>query len=184
MYSGKFFLSVSLTILIRVKLSFLSSPPPSSSYVPIPVTKCLIYDPWLDPLATPGPLTPSQDMSILVINSQQFTLWTEHFTQVMQMVEKHGGSLITLVKSTHMQFSDFLLLPLIPGKQGASTVMDRIEQLSIAFLNEHPFSVRRAIEHQGLTPRKMVVTTIPGKKDKYGKPKRDLEGRIGDIILH
>lgn len=85
-----------------------------------------------------------------------------------------------------MQFSDFMLLPLLP-KKGPLKIMDRIERLSIAFLNateDNPFDIKKLLEEARIERQEMVVNVIKGKKNKYGEPKRDLEGKLGDVIYH
>lgn len=103
------------------QLWILSTPPPSDAYPPIPVTKVLLYDPWLEPLPSPGP-TPTTSFSdpstldgssapslkpsssrppekMLVINSQVFSLWKDHFTRLTGVVdawEPQGRRLLTL----------------------------------------------------------------------------------------
>jgi platelet-activating factor acetylhydrolase len=107
----------------NLQLSILSSAPPSNAYPPIPISKVLLYDPWLEPLSSPGPTpTPSSSFSepsncegtvpasvlkpngrppekMLVINSQVFSLWTVHFTRLVDIVnawEPQGRRLLTL----------------------------------------------------------------------------------------
>lgn len=103
----------------------LSSPPPSWAS-PIPITRSLVHDPWLDPIPSPGP-TPLEQYKVsmgkqvssssqetlvvnnktdqesslpelLVINSQAFTLWDEHFNRLRKVNEAWGAkaTLLTL----------------------------------------------------------------------------------------
>jgi platelet-activating factor acetylhydrolase len=69
------------------------------------VKKAVLYDPWLEPLPTPGPTPatsskPSLDgdtlatavgkeplEKLLVINSAAFTLWKDHFTRLQGVLD-------------------------------------------------------------------------------------------------
>lgn len=71
------------------QFSILSSIPPENE-PPIPVQKALILDPWLEPLPSLGPLPhlrlgKKRLPSILVINSETFTLWKGHFERLMEV---------------------------------------------------------------------------------------------------
>lgn len=71
------------------QLSILSNTPPGDEPL-IPVQKALILDPWLEPLPSPGPLPHHRFKdkylpSILVINSEKFTLWKDHFERLMEV---------------------------------------------------------------------------------------------------
>lgn len=48
------------------QFSVLSEPSPLPSIPALPITKCLVYDPWLEPIPTPGPafLIPTLSTSI------------------------------------------------------------------------------------------------------------------------
>ena len=58
----------------------------------IPVSHGLVLDPWLEPLPLPGPAPDAnQDASsgnpkLMVINAEGFTLWTDHFKRLEEMV--------------------------------------------------------------------------------------------------
>ncbi|KZT13050.1 uncharacterized protein LAESUDRAFT_754072 [Laetiporus sulphureus 93-53] len=88
-------------------LSILSNPPPSLAFrdsfihpEALPITHALVLDPWLEPLPTPGPapnIEATRDACtphILVLNSEQFTLWTDHFARLQGVVSswhsEHG----------------------------------------------------------------------------------------------
>ncbi|KAJ7684003.1 platelet-activating factor acetylhydrolase, isoform II-domain-containing protein [Mycena rosella] len=185
-------------------LSILSSP--SGAYPPLPVTKVLLYDPWLEPLPTPGP-TPTASISrpststlsegtppseseselksssalpkMLVINSQVFSLWKDHFSRLAGVVdawEPQGRRLLTLVGSKHVSFSDFPVLPLVRTK-AATTLMERTAMLSLAFLDG---TLDAALER--VPTRKMVEKVIGKRKD--GRPKRTIVGEVGDVVVH
>jgi len=120
-----------------VKLSILSSSPPPE-YLPIPIERAIILDPWLEPLPTPGPVpllrsttkkasndtlaseadsvqtvleenqiqvestkssAESPHPRMLVINSETFTIWKDHYARLEEIVkgwEPNGNSIITL----------------------------------------------------------------------------------------
>lgn len=97
----------------------------------IPFTRALLLDPWLEPIPSPGPLplnktvtaanggntstsdeassvtkTIAEDTpphpSILVINSEVFTLWKDHFARLQEVVaawDAEGKRIITLGQS-------------------------------------------------------------------------------------
>ncbi|KAJ7129494.1 platelet-activating factor acetylhydrolase, isoform II-domain-containing protein [Mycena epipterygia] len=182
-------------------LWILSTPPPSDAYPPIPVTKVLLYDPWLEPLPSPGP-TPTTSFSdpstldgssplslkpsssrppekMLVINSQVFSLWKDHFTRLTGVVdawEPQGRRLLTLIGSQHASFSDFPVLPLVRTKS-AATLMDLATMLSLAFLDG---TLDAALER---VPTKKMEEKVIGKR-KDGRPKRTIVGEVGDVVVH
>lgn len=116
-----------LTYLL-LQLSVLSSEP-LNGFPPIPVNRTIVLDPWLEPLPTPGPVPFSMSSSpeiseseaavkehaisssdsstqigsapprMLVINSEQFTVWKDHYARLKEVVvgwEPKGGRLVTL----------------------------------------------------------------------------------------
>ncbi|KAF9534710.1 platelet-activating factor acetylhydrolase, isoform II-domain-containing protein [Crepidotus variabilis] len=190
-------------------LSVLSSGPLEGS-PPIPIGHTVILDPWLEPLPTPGPVpfseassselataeglvansidraTPSSQgtkveesqMKLLVINSEQFTVWKDHYARLKEMLvhwEPQGGRLLTIVGSRHHAFSDFVLLPVIGQKYGRF-IMDRISRLSLAFLDDN---LEGSLKSLPVIDRQEEI--VGTKKD--GKPKRQLIGKVGDIIV-
>lgn len=193
-------------------LSILSTKPPSE-HEPIPTTKALLLDPWLEPLPTPGPqpyLKAGSDKGIatsvrsslddtmdggesesqikeqnlalprlLVINSEFFTLWKDHFSRLRDIVKSWqpgSGNIITLVRSKHQSFSDFPILPFIRTKE-AMTHLDVATSVSLAFLDS-------SLEHyiEGASKRVMEALVVGVKAN--GKPKRKLVGSVGEIIIH
>lgn len=137
---------------------------------------------------------------MLVVNSERFTLWKDHFARLQAILaawEPHGGRIVTLsrfyrvsgglyltiffcfvisiVGSQHPSFSDFPVLPLI-GNASARSLMDKIGRVSTAFFDDE-------LEHVlGELPQaKMEIKIIGVKKD--GKPRRKLVGNFGDIII-
>ncbi|KAG6911247.1 hypothetical protein DXG01_003114 [Tephrocybe rancida] len=189
-------------------LSILSSNPPQQ-YLHIPITRALIFDPWLEPLPIPGPvpisrnpaevvaqfttepdpISPPGDVThaghrdnrlpqMLIINSETFTLWKDHYARLEEVIkawEPEGGLLLTLVASKHEAFSDFPSLPVIRSS-AAKTHMDVLSKLSIAFLDGKLEEALRST-----STRKLEAEVIGKKKD--GKPKRKLLGEVGDVIV-
>jgi platelet-activating factor acetylhydrolase len=111
--------------LIRLfqKFSMLSTPSPSREYPPIPLNKAIALDPWLGPLPEPGPIpydhfrrcsnssVSSHEMNaldhrrglsqpeLLVINSEGFTFWNEHFVRLKSVMKEwapNGRRLLTI----------------------------------------------------------------------------------------
>ncbi|KAL0949350.1 hypothetical protein HGRIS_009420 [Hohenbuehelia grisea] len=206
--------------------SLLSTKPPLKDYDRLPVTKALIFDPWLEPLPIPGPSpfsslahevesvasasstvslkenpmsaasadneAPSTknpvaeqgrpntaNLELLVINSEKFTIWKDHFARLQGVVQEwapQGQRLLTVVRSQHPSFSDFLVLPVIRTKS-ARTLMGTIVALSVAFLDN-----RLREELRVRKTREMEVRVVGKKPD--GKPKRELLGEVGDVIVH
>ena len=137
-----------IVFIHTLQLSILSTKP-LEGYYEIPVERALVLDPWLEPLATPGPLptlmhkgdeddsaidsvmdiasktlsesTSSGDWQVvgdrsqsaspgggshprmLVLNSEIFTLWKDHFARLEEVVarwEPARGSIMTISKSS------------------------------------------------------------------------------------
>ncbi|KZP24695.1 hypothetical protein FIBSPDRAFT_856902 [Athelia psychrophila] len=118
---------------------------------------------------------------VLVLNSEGFTLWKDHFARLRAVVdawEPAGRRVLTLVRAEHISFSDFPLLPLIRrGK--AVALMDLTVELSVAFLDGR---VDEAVAAMGPRARKMEVEEVGKRKD--GRPKRRLVGEVGDVVVH
>ncbi|KIY49364.1 hypothetical protein FISHEDRAFT_12236, partial [Fistulina hepatica ATCC 64428] len=176
--------------------SILSRKAPAG-FTAMPITKALLLDPWLEPIPETPELCPfvddgcsdattktGRDFTIekthprmLVINSEVFTLWKAHFARLRRVVEAwepSHGRIVTLVGSQHAHFSDFLLLPFVPGRSIAQTLMNVICDLSNEYLdglNEFP----------RLRVRKTQIEIIGTKKD--GSPKRKLVGEVGDVVI-
>ncbi|KJA29853.1 hypothetical protein HYPSUDRAFT_127126 [Hypholoma sublateritium FD-334 SS-4] len=186
---------------------------PLEEYMRIPVERAVILDPWLEPLAIPGPVpfefpspptsdsigesgsssleaatvapVASMDLDtklprprMLVINSEAFTLWKEHYARLQKVVaewEPQGGHILTILGSAHVSFSDFPVLPII-RKRTARPVLDTITNLSLSFLDDR---LSEAI--QTIPTRTMEIEIVGVKKD--GKPKRKLVGNVGDVII-
>ena len=149
-----------------------------------------------DALLSP-PLGRNPDLPrMLVINSETFTLWEEHFSRLQQVVrawEPEGKRIITLgelfcpnrenctndkciVGSKHQSFSDFPILPFIKTRDSLK-LHDLIANASLAFLDS---DFEQYIE--GTLTREMEAFVIGVKPN--GKPKRKLRGDVGDMIVH
>jgi platelet-activating factor acetylhydrolase len=116
---------------------------------------------------------------MLVLNSDRFTLWKDHFERLKDVVEAwepEGQRVLTLVRAEHASFSDFPLLPIL-RRAGAQIVMDLLSKLSLAFLDGQMEEALGEVK-----TRKMEVEIIGKLKD--GKPKRRLIGEVGEIIIH
>ncbi|KDQ29301.1 hypothetical protein PLEOSDRAFT_1092914 [Pleurotus ostreatus PC15] len=116
---------------------------------------------------------------ILVINSERFTLWKDHFSRLQDVIkewEPRGESILTIIRAEHQSFSDFPVLPLLRNKT-SRMIMQLIANLSISFLDG-------SIEHtvETLETREMEAKVIGTKPD--GSPKRQLIGDAGDVIIH
>ncbi|KAF8639716.1 hypothetical protein AX17_000978 [Amanita inopinata Kibby_2008] len=130
--------------------------------------------------ASSGSGKPGLDLPrMLVINSETFTLWEDHFIRLREVVqawEPEGDRIITLVGSQHTSFSDFPILPLVQRKE-ARLLLDTIVHVSLAFLDS---SLELKLD---VLPKRSMETRIIGFKPN-GKPKRKLVGNAGDIIVH
>ncbi|KIJ70137.1 hypothetical protein HYDPIDRAFT_77500 [Hydnomerulius pinastri MD-312] len=162
-------------------LSILSNDPPENEPF-IPTQKALILDPWLEPLPSPGPLPHHTFREhalprILVINSENFTLWKDHFerlTEVAGSWEKNQWQLLTIARAQHTSFSDFPVLPLA-SRKGARLILNKIMNLSLKFLDSD--GAETVAE---LSAKKMEVRVIGQRPD--GRPKRQIVGDLGDVI--
>lgn len=178
-------------------LSILTNPPPFDT-PPIPASHALALDPWVQPLPDPGPV-PFEDnnrsfrnVKLLVINSEQFTLWKDHFTKLEHGVKVWTDShLLTLVRSKHVSFSDFPLIAPPPFRDSnASLYLSQICSLSIAFLDDHLKETlaemkTRKMEMEWVQPpvrwwqRKRPIST-----NEQNLGQRQLIGEPGDVIVH
>lgn len=163
--------------------TILSTDPPPDVSAPIPVHKALILDPWLEPIPSPGPSPPQGPgdtlPQLLVINSEKFSLWKDHFARligVVQAWEPEKRRVLTILRSQHESFSDFPLLPLV-SRRAARIVMDKIMELSEAFIDG---SVDTFVDETAT--RKMEIRIVGKKPD--GSPQRQFVGEVGELIAH
>ncbi|KAK0473074.1 platelet-activating factor acetylhydrolase, isoform II-domain-containing protein [Armillaria novae-zelandiae] len=165
---------------------------------PISSTNALIFDPWIDPLTFPSPEHLSADRKsseivsfgnstkrrsslprLLVINSEKFTLWKEHFERLENIVMCWGadGRLLTLACARHESFSDYPLLPCIRTKTSLR-FMEIIARLSNAFLDNQ---LTDALNTEPTA--EMEIEYYAGKR-KDRRLKRRIYGSSGSIVAH
>jgi platelet-activating factor acetylhydrolase len=174
-------------------------------------------DPWLEPFPTPGPCLlrdSSQSTSgvipnLLVMSSEGFTLWGEHFDRLEGLVRSWGrsgsdigpskhGTHLTIPTALHVNFSDFpLFLPRMPrDRQGnARKLLSTMHQVSSSFLEdelgcagEEGSGLLGELQNEGRL-RRMEIELIPSKaavdeKGTLSWKGRKLKGITGDVILH
>ncbi|EKM59854.1 uncharacterized protein PHACADRAFT_192245 [Phanerochaete carnosa HHB-10118-sp] len=191
-------------------LSVLSNPPPSledREFSAIPVRRAVALDPWLEPLPSPGPAPHSVEVSLkeqqpsaeppalLVLNSEQFSLWTDHFARLRDVVrawdrvarerapetrwcERHAW-LVTLVRARHTSFSDFgVIVPFGGYAKDGRRFLDIVCELTEAFLKGD--DLEDALDRQSQVEWK--VETVQGSK-KRGEERR-LVGEVGDVVVN
>ncbi|KDQ64315.1 hypothetical protein JAAARDRAFT_27943 [Jaapia argillacea MUCL 33604] len=208
--------------------SLLSTPPPVP-YNPIPITHALALDPWLEPLPSPGPEpyvhTESASDSLvgveknaqcdqvkdeekgfpppkmLVLNSEGFSLWRVHFSRLEEVVKGWDrGRVITILRSTHVSFSDFpLLIPSFFPSSSSSTatlLSKIIGNLSVAFLEDRLYrdsghgddeKSGEIVDGEGLgvRERELVIEDVEWREGVAGRKwKRRMVGEVGDVVLH
>ncbi|CUA70329.1 hypothetical protein RSOLAG22IIIB_00686 [Rhizoctonia solani] len=166
-------------------LSLLSNSPPEG-HNQLPIERVVLLDPWMEPLPLPGTLPVAYETrpSLLIMNSEGFTLWKEHFAMLEQVVadwRKSGGdecaSLVTLVRSQHHYYSDFgAFVPFGKARELGLRVLDTSHKLTMAYIHG-------SLPSELKGKRTMEVQPIPGK-DKYGEGKQQIVGEPGEVIIH
>ncbi|GAA5992039.1 hypothetical protein JCM10908_000709 [Rhodotorula pacifica] len=178
-----------------------------------PFRKGIALDPWADPIppapssdqlapteSNPAPTTdkkgnggPPLDIvaPLLVINSEAFTLWKEHYVLVRDIVNavKRGADrwLMTMVGSIHTSFSDLpLLAPFIARRTGSRVnpqlAISQFVEASHEFLRgeaDGPIlgaEVKEGDEN-GTRPGE-------GEKEAGGKKRTPMEGEVGSMRMH
>ncbi|KAJ3538581.1 hypothetical protein NM688_g6497 [Phlebia brevispora] len=179
-------------------LTLLTHPPPllgTQKFPQLPVTHVIALDPWLEPLPSPGPAPlrvessfssqPRLPPELLVINSETFTLWKEHFPKLEDIVNiwnnsaedqsnKQRAHLLTIVRCKHISFSDFGIFFHWgrAGREGRK-YLQTISDLSLAFVDGYFDS---ALRNESIAS---------GKIETYGKKgRRRLVGNAGDVVVH
>lgn len=188
-------------------LHILSNPPPNA--LPrLPIRSVVLLDPWLDPLPpSDDPKLAEKDLPpSLVINSEGFTLWPDHFSRLAGIERQWGGESqprtcwgTTILRSDHQSFSDFpLLLPSLPGLPFASkptttpeSLMATIMRLSEAFLSTgSPTAAEDLAGWDGASDEGNVAfDELPRPRNWRGKvqawPNRRISGgKEGDVRVH
>ncbi|EIW82341.1 hypothetical protein CONPUDRAFT_103384 [Coniophora puteana RWD-64-598 SS2] len=154
----------------------------ASSQPRIPITSALVLDPWVEPLAKDLldiSFTMNEPPRLLIVNSEAFTLWKDNFSKLEYMLDRWAPErkhLLTIVRGVHISFSDFPLLPFF-ARNKARQLMDLIWTLSHSFIDN---KLEGKLEE--LSTRGMKVKIVGKKKD--GKPKRELIGGLGDVVVH
>lgn len=190
-------------------LSILSNPPPTlqgQHLTTIPVQRAVVLDPWLEPLPSPGPEPYRVEVSIkdnsarveapalLVLNSEQFTVWHPHFERLRDVVrtwdraarecaagDRRGGThawLVTLVRARHISFSDFgVIVPFGSYAREGRRFLDVICELTEAFLAGVGFE-------DVLRRQNQVECKLESVQDSKKQDEKRLVGQVGDVIVH
>lgn len=154
-------------------------------YPVLPIRRVLALDPWMEPLASPGPKPQDGAAApeLLVINSEAFTLWNSHFSTLQTTVRAFPPArLVTLARAQHISFSDFPLVT--PSRfQAVDPVrmLGVVNTLAQAFLGGLVKLGEGELGVEGVKTREMEVIL---EQDGKGKEKRRLVGEEGDVILH
>ncbi|QRV87493.1 hypothetical protein RhiJN_15511 [Ceratobasidium sp. AG-Ba] len=165
-------------------LSLLSSPPPEN-HSQLPIEKVVLLDPWLEPLPLPGtlPVAYTDRPPLLIMNSEGFTLWKDHFQALQDLVKdwrhqkQECATLVTIVRSQHHFYSDFaLFMPFGQAKRIGTSVLESAHKLTMAY-----FSNTLTEELKG---KRGMETESTGAKDKWGGDKKQLVGGPGELIVH
>ncbi|KAI0346777.1 hypothetical protein BDW22DRAFT_1351049 [Trametopsis cervina] len=212
-------------------LSVLSTKPPTfagQEFPHIPFTHAIALDPWMDPLPSPVPAPLAAASSVpgersaetprlLVINSEGFTLWDDHFKRLEDVVrswneapredngearpggteEKSNASgeratLVTIVRSQHISFSDFgVLVPFGRLAREGKKYLDVTCELAVAFLQGRQSGgggdPNAALEEVLARQTKVAGEVEPinvHKPDSETEWKKRIVGEVGDIVVH
>lgn len=162
------------------------------------MSKAIALDPWVDPLPTPVPdpraveaslnNRPGAPPKLLVINSEDFTTWKEHFPRLLDIVklwnrgcndasEDLRARLVTIVRSKHISFSDF----------GVFFAFGREGREGLKYLDTI-FSLSSGLLHSDLQSALQKETRASGNLETYkkgdGSTGRKFIGKPGDIVVH
>lgn len=179
---------------------------------PIPVARMIALDPWMEPLPSPGlhPLqadaslnaSPRPVPKLLLLNSEGFTLWENHFEELKKLVHVWNSShadgeqsssgqnvrLISLVRAKHMSFSDAGILfprglnPFGHGSSESQIFLNSIHELASTFL-ESDGSFANILKDARVRDETVVPVDV-AKKDQPTKWDKKFVGDAGDIIIH
>lgn len=140
-------------------------------------THALVMDPWVEHVSKAG-IGPPIQKPLFVINSEAFTIWKSHFTNVRQLVHESkqntgNGWLMTLTKTVHTDFSDFPLLMPRFFKNSSGVPSQSLVTL---------FSQASLMEFVGNFDRKRL--DFPVRDEEPGEiEKKDL-GKGGQVVWH
>ncbi|KAF9514150.1 hypothetical protein BS47DRAFT_1485260 [Hydnum rufescens UP504] len=152
-------------------LAVLRTPPPSS-YPALPISHVLLLDPWVDPLRR-DTVTPSPQPQLAIVNSENFTLWDDHFHRLKDIAFDCGGTsakLMTIVRAGHQDFSDLPFLVPLRAKRGLA-LAKVIRTLSLAFLRDG------LQEELNKEPRRDKEVVGENRKER-------LVGNFAEVLLH
>ncbi|RSH82289.1 hypothetical protein EHS25_005999 [Saitozyma podzolica] len=153
-------------------MHLLQTPSPSEHLPALTVRRCIALDPWLEPLPLPSASTESSPSMppMLVINSPGFTVWTDHFERLREMVQRMDGWLMTLTGSNHQSFSDFPLL--VPPTGKSILFLSRFHELSYAFIKGR------------LAQCPLVVSQDADEGKVKVDAKGKMVGKVAEVVLH
>ncbi|KAF8760316.1 Glutaminyl-tRNA synthetase, non-specific RNA binding region part 1 [Rhizoctonia solani] len=154
---------------------------PPEGHNQLPIDKVVLLDPWMDPLPLPGTLPVAYETRppLLIMNSEGFTLWKEHFEVLQQVVSdwrKSGGdecaSLVTIVRSQHHYYSDFgAFMPFGKARELGLLVLDIAHKLTMAYNNGSLASElkgKRSMEIKPIPEAGALVTSLSTQGAKLG----------------
>ncbi|THH31303.1 hypothetical protein EUX98_g2880 [Antrodiella citrinella] len=186
-------------------------PPPTLAgmeFDPLPVTHAISLDPWLEPLPSPGPTpwqveksidaSPRPVPKLLLLNSEGFTLWEDHFTRLKELTDvwkqPHSSSepttkdeppvrLLSLIRARHTSFSDAgILFPWGKGARDSQIFLNVINELSSSFLESGDDFERTLaglhVRDEEIKQKKDIGKNNGTKWDKM------FVGEAGDVIVH
>ncbi|KAI0082445.1 hypothetical protein K474DRAFT_1611459 [Panus rudis PR-1116 ss-1] len=192
------------TQLTHSQLSILSQPPPRSGpykFESICIGHAIALDPWLEPLPSPCPSPLRVESSLaksysppklLVINSEGFTLWDDHFARLKHIVQSWQGAgtkgtgdnstlLLTILRCKHISFSDFgLFLPFGQGKRDAERLLKIVCDLSNNFLGDNIAPVLARFKPKEEMSLTLEENRVKGKWDWNHR----YVGQLGEIVRH
>ncbi|GAA5968682.1 hypothetical protein JCM8115_003679 [Rhodotorula mucilaginosa] len=182
-----------------------------------PFRRGIALDPWADPIPpAPSLTTEGADLArtnsnpaptvnkageegppldivapLLVINSESFTLWKEHYVLVRDIVNavKHGADrwLMTMIGSIHTSFSDMpLLAPFIARRTGARVesklAMDQFVEACHEFLRGD--SKGQILGEEVRDGDEAGARPGEGEREADRKKRRPMEGTPGSMRMH
>jgi len=158
--------------------SLLSNPPPEG-FEALRVSHAVLLDPWLDPFSPADPVLTVNNLGVkmIIINSEEFTLWKTHFARLQRIAKDFNDTHIyTILRSIHVHFSDPHAYK-SESNAVAGKIIRIIGDLTLAFLDDS--SVQCLAKYP---TRKMVFERV--KATPSSKPRGSLTGEFGDIVIH